>query len=119
MKWNFLSYLQTSDQKTTFAKYSHYLEASTLSSAEHSSFSIGSSNGIIFPTYRLLIKKLLLQNISHSTRRVQNQLCTDFKCLIFEWLNIHITHKDTYSPRVLILYVFLEMICQLQNIPIT
>ena len=77
----------------------------------------------MFPTYRYLIKKLLLQNISHSTRRVQNQLCTDFKCLIFEWLNIHLTHNYTYSPRVLMLYVFLEMICsknQLQPLqPIT
>ena len=73
MKWNYLSNLQTSDQKTSFTKYFPFNPKSQKPVSETEYIIIGTGNGIIFPTYRPLIKKLLSQNIFHSTRGVQNQ----------------------------------------------
>ena len=71
------NYLQSSDQKTSFTKYfpSNPRIPKPDLETEYRIIDgiIGTGNGIILPTSGLLIKKLLLQNIFHSTRRVQNQ----------------------------------------------
>ena len=61
MKWNYITYLHTSDQKTSFTKVSLANPMSPKPFWETGNGIIETGNGIILPTYRLLIKILLLQ----------------------------------------------------------
>ena len=69
------SYLQTSDQKTSFTKVFLCNPKSPNQVWETGNRINSTGTGIIFPTYRILIKKLLLQNNLYLTWGAQN----DFK----------------------------------------
>ena len=63
--FDFYCYLETSDQKTSFTKCFSIVPKGSKLIFKTGNGIIQTGNGIISPTYRLLIKKLLLQNVSH------------------------------------------------------
>ena len=71
--YNYFTYLQTFDQKTSFTKVCLFNPKSPNLVLEKVNKIIETGNGIILVTYRLLIKKLLLQKFFFSTRRVQTK----------------------------------------------
>ena len=93
-KWNYFSYFQASDQKTSFTKCFSFKPRNSelifkivnriLQTGKGFSYPISriltkklllqnkTGNGIIYPTSRPLIKILLLQNVSHSYQAIQN-----------------------------------------------
>ena len=71
-KWNYFTHFQASDQKTSFTKdFSFDLRSSKLIFKTGNGI-IQTGNWIISPTSRPLIKKLLLQNVSHLFQGFQN-----------------------------------------------
>ena len=64
-KWNYFSYIQAFSKTTSFTKCFSFKPRS-------SKLIFKTGNGIIFPIYRPLIKKLLLQNISDLNQGFQN-----------------------------------------------
>ena len=64
-KWNYFSHFQASDQKTSFLRCFSF-------DPRGLKLIFKTGNGIISPTSRPLIKKLLLQNVSHLFQVVQN-----------------------------------------------
>ena len=71
-KWNYLSYIQASDQKTSFTKCFSFKPRSSKLIFINGNGIIWTGNGIIFPNLRPLMKKFLLQKVSHSYQGVQN-----------------------------------------------
>ena len=64
-KWNYFSYFQASNQKTSFAKCFSFKPRSSELIFKTGNGIIQTGNGIIYPISRPLIKKLLLQSVSH------------------------------------------------------
>ena len=63
-KWNYFSHFQADDKKTTFTTiFSFPPRSSNWFSKQETELS--KQNGIIYPTSGSLIKKLILQNVSH------------------------------------------------------
>ena len=70
-KWNFFSQFQASDQNTSFTKYLSFDLMSSKLIFKTGNGIIQTGNGIISPTSSTLIKKLILQNISHLIQGAQ------------------------------------------------
>ena len=68
-----ITYLQVSDQKTSFTKCFSFLLRNARWIFKTGYGTIQSGNGIISPTSRPLIKKLLLQKASHFHKGIQNR----------------------------------------------
>merc|ERR1711953_905663 len=71
-KWNYFSHFQASDQKTSFTKGFSFDPRISKLIFKTGNGIIQTGNGIISPSSRLLIKKSLLQKITHLVQRVQN-----------------------------------------------
>ena len=71
-KWNYFSHFQTSNKKTSFTKYLSFDPRGSKLIFKTGNGIIQTGNGIISPTSRPLMKKLLLQNVSHLIQGVQN-----------------------------------------------
>ena len=65
-------FLQTSDQKTSFTKHLSFDPRGSKLIFKTGNGIIQTGNGIISPTSRPLIKKLILQNVSHLFQGIQN-----------------------------------------------
>ena len=70
-KWHYFSHFKASDQKTSFTTFSLYLPRNSKLIFNTGNGIIQTGNGFISPTFRPLIKKLLLQNISHLYRSIK------------------------------------------------
>ena len=99
-KWNYFSYLLTSDQKTSFTKYFPFNLKSPKPVLETGNRIIKTGNGIIFPTYLLLIKKLIIQNIFCSTQRVQKQIIKTGNQIIETGTGIFFLLTDLWSKNL-------------------
>ena len=71
-KRNYFCHFQASDQKTFITTLSPYLPRNSKLILKTGNGIIQIRNGIIFPTSRPLIKKLLLQHLLHFNQEVQN-----------------------------------------------
>ena len=71
-KWNYLSHFRASDQKTSFTTSSPYKPKCSTLFFNTGNITFQTGNGIISPTYRPLIKKLLLQHLLHIYQGIQN-----------------------------------------------
>merc|ERR1712208_222803 len=71
-KWNYFSHFQASDEKTSFTKCFSFDPRGPKLIFKTGNGIIQTGNGIISPTSRPLMKKLLLQNVSHLIQGVQN-----------------------------------------------
>ena len=71
-KWNYFSHFQASDEKTSFTKCFSFDPRGPKLIFKTGNGIIQTGNGFISPTSRPLMKKLLLQNVSHLIQRVQN-----------------------------------------------
>ena len=71
-KWNYFSHFQSSDQKTSLTKMFSFSPRSSKLIFKTGNEIIKTGNGIISPTSRLLIKKLLLQHFLHFNQGVNN-----------------------------------------------
>ena len=80
MKWNYFTHFQVSDKKTCFTKCFLIDPRSSKLIFKTGNGIIQTENGIISPTFRPLIKKLLLHNVSHLFQGVQNQLLCNKNC---------------------------------------
>ena len=72
-KRNFFCHFQASDQKTSVTTLSPYLPRNSKWILKTGNGIIQIRNGIISPTSKPLIKKLLLQNVSNLYQKVQNR----------------------------------------------
>ena len=71
-KWNYFFHFQASDQITSFTTAFPYLQRNSKLIFKTGNGIIQTGNGIISLTSKPLIKKLLLQNVSHLIQGVQN-----------------------------------------------
>ena len=71
-KWNYLSHFQASNQKTSFTKCFSFIPRSLKLIFKTGNRIIQTGNGIIYPIFRPLIKKLPLHSVSHFYRGLQN-----------------------------------------------
>merc|ERR1711891_84472 len=71
-KWNYFSHFQASAEKTSFTKCFSFDPRGPKLIFKTGNGIIQTGNGIISPTSRPLLKKLLLQNVSHLIQGVQN-----------------------------------------------
>ena len=72
MKWHYFSHFQASDQKTSFPQRFSFDPRGSKLIFKTGNGIIQSGIGIISPPSRPLIKKLILQNVSHLSQRIQN-----------------------------------------------
>ena len=63
-KWNYFCHFQASDQKLSFTKCFSFIPMGKKFNFRTGNGIIQTGNGIISPTYRPLIKKLILRNVS-------------------------------------------------------
>ena len=73
-KWNYFFHFQISDQITSFTTSFPFLPRNSKLIFKTGNGLIQTGNGIISPTSRPLIKKLLLLNVSHLIQGVKNQI---------------------------------------------
>ena len=71
-KWNYFFHFQASDQKTSFTKCFSFGPRGSKLIFKTGNEIIQTGNGIISPTSRPLIKKLLLQHLLHINQGVKN-----------------------------------------------
>ena len=103
MNWNYFSYLQTSYQKNPFTKYFPFNPKSPKNIKTENRF-IQTGNGIIFPTYRLPIKKLISQNNFHSTWKVHNKWWKKEIELFKQEMELFFLHTDRWSKTFFLKY---------------